>query len=97
MKMAERDRGGSQRGAQTFQGLASLRQAMAARAAPAAPPAIPVTAPDDVKPQLDELGRAYATGKRKNAVARVWIRPGNGQIAVNGRESAIYFARPVLR
>jgi small subunit ribosomal protein S9 len=50
-----------------------------------------------VKPQLDELGRAYATGKRKNAVARVWIRPGNGRIAVNGRESAIYFARPVLR
>ena len=97
MKMAERDRGGSQRGAQTFQGLASLRQAMAARAAPAAAPAIPVTAPDDVKPQLDELGRAYATGKRKNAVARVWIRPGNGQVAVNGRESAIYFARPVLR
>ena len=96
--MAERDRGGNQRGGtQTFQGLASLRQAMAARSAPPAPPAIPVTAPEDLKPQLDEFGRAYATGKRKNAVARVWLRPGNGKIGVNGRESAIYFARPVLR
>jgi small subunit ribosomal protein S9 len=96
--MAERDRGGGQRsGPQTFQGLASLRQAMAARAAPEAAPAVPVTMPEDVKPQLDEWGRAYSTGKRKNAVARVWIRAGNGKIAVNGRESAIYFARPVLR
>jgi small subunit ribosomal protein S9 len=70
---------------------------MAARSAPPAPPAIPVMAPEDVKPLLDDLGRAYATGKRKNAVARVWIKPGNGKIAVNGRESATYFARPVLR
>jgi small subunit ribosomal protein S9 len=42
-------------------------------------------------------GRAYATGKRKNAVARVWIKPGSGKITVNGRDSPIYFARPVLR
>jgi small subunit ribosomal protein S9 len=42
-------------------------------------------------------GRAYATGKRKNAVARVWIKPGNGKITVNGRDSPVYFARPVLR
>jgi small subunit ribosomal protein S9 len=96
--MADSDRTGSQRGGgQTFQGLASLRQAMAARAAPAAAPAVPLVAPDDVKPQIDELGRSYATGKRKNAVARVWIKPGNGKIGVNGRESPIYFARPVLR
>jgi small subunit ribosomal protein S9 len=96
--MAESDRSGSQRGGgQTFQGLASLRQAMAARAAPAAAPGVPVTAADDVQPQIDELGRAYATGKRKNAVARVWIKPGNGRIAVNDRESPIYFARAVLR
>ena len=47
--------------------------------------------------KIDSQGRAYATGKRKNAVARVWIKPGNGMIAVNGRESATYFARPVLR
>ncbi|MGH7029761.1 MAG: 30S ribosomal protein S9 [Stellaceae bacterium] len=53
--------------------------------------------PIDVQPRLDELGRAYATGKRKNAVARVWIKPGNGAIKVNERESPVYFARPVLR
>lgn len=47
--------------------------------------------------KLDEHGRAYATGKRKNAVARVWIKPGVGRIMVNGREIETYFARPVLR
>ena len=51
----------------------------------------------EVKPKLDAQGRAYATGKRKNAVARVWIKPGSGKIMVNGRDSPIYFARPVLR
>ncbi len=49
------------------------------------------------EPQRDEQGRSYATGKRKNAVARVWIKPGNGKITVNGRDQQIYFARPVLR
>jgi small subunit ribosomal protein S9 len=49
------------------------------------------------QPKLDALGRAYATGKRKNAVARVWIRRGSGKVTVNGRDSPIYFARPVLR
>ena len=44
--------------------------------------------------KVDEHGRAYATGKRKNAVARVWIKPGSGKITVNGRDVAIYFARP---
>lgn len=53
--------------------------------------------PAEVKPKLDEFGRAYATGKRKNAVARVWLKRGTGQITVNGRESPVYFARPVLR
>ncbi|MDH5772029.1 MAG: 30S ribosomal protein S9 [Rhodospirillaceae bacterium] len=47
--------------------------------------------------KLDAQGRAYATGKRKNAIARVWIKPGNGKIVVNGREQETYFARPVLR
>ena len=47
--------------------------------------------------KLDKLGRAYATGKRKNAVARVWIKPGKGAIVVNGRPFEVYFARPVLR
>ena len=53
--------------------------------------------PEDVQPKRDALGRSYATGKRKNAVARVWIKPGNGKIEVNGRDSPVYFARPVLR
>ena len=47
--------------------------------------------------RLDPQGRAYATGKRKNAIARVWIKPGTGKITINGRDSPIYFARPVLR
>ena len=47
--------------------------------------------------KLDKQGRAYATGKRKNAVARVWIKPGPGKIVINTREIDIYFARPVLR
>jgi len=47
--------------------------------------------------KLDAQGRAYATGKRKDAVARVWIKPGNGTVVVNGRAVEVYFARPVLR
>ncbi len=47
--------------------------------------------------KLDEHGRAYATGKRKDAIARVWIKPGAGRITVNGRDIETYFARPVLR
>jgi len=49
------------------------------------------------EPQIDAQGRAYATGKRKNAVARVWIKPGKGQVTINGRDQEVYFARPVLR
>jgi small subunit ribosomal protein S9 len=47
--------------------------------------------------KVDELGRAYATGKRKNAVARVWLKAGSGAIKINGKNSNDYFARPVLR
>ena len=47
--------------------------------------------------KLDKLSRAYATGKRKNAVARVWIKPGSGKVTINGRALDVYFARPVLR
>jgi small subunit ribosomal protein S9 len=50
-----------------------------------------------VEPKRDQWGRAYATGKRKNAVARVWIKPGKGKITINDRDQEIYFARPVLR
>jgi small subunit ribosomal protein S9 len=49
------------------------------------------------EPQIDKDGRAYATGKRKNAVARVWIKPGRGKVTINGRDQEVYFARPVLR
>jgi small subunit ribosomal protein S9 len=45
----------------------------------------------------DDLGRSYATGKRKDAIARVWIKPGSGKVIINGREQETYFARPVLR
>jgi small subunit ribosomal protein S9 len=58
-------------------------------------PAAP-EAPKYVK-KVDKQGRAYATGKRKDAVARVWIKPGAGKVTVNTREVEVYFARPVLR
>lgn len=74
----------------TINSLADLK-AGAAAAVVAAAPAAPV------EPKVDAFGRAYATGKRKNAVARVWVKPGTGKITVNGRELAVYFARPVLR
>jgi small subunit ribosomal protein S9 len=91
---------GPRRPGQTFEGLGSLRQAMAQATRPAPTPAATpmlATVPEDVQPKRDAFGRSYATGKRKNAVARVWIRPGNGKIEVNGRDSPVYFARPVLR
>jgi len=59
--------------------------------APAVEAAVPA------EPKIDELGRAYATGRRKNAIARVWIKPGSGKITINGRDVENYFARPVLR
>jgi small subunit ribosomal protein S9 len=71
------------------QTLADLGQAMGmAPAASAAEPA---------KPKLDAKGRAYATGRRKNAISRVWVKRGKGQITVNGKPIETYFARPVLR
>jgi small subunit ribosomal protein S9 len=71
----------------TLSSLADLNQAAVAAA---------VDAPR-YEQKLDKYGRAYATGKRKNAVARVWIKPGSGKITVNGRDIEVYFARPVLR
>ena len=68
---------------QSLEGLASLK--------PAAP-----DAPTYVQ-KIDAQGRAYATGKRKNAVARVWLKPGSGKITVNTRTIEVFFARPVLR
>jgi len=49
------------------------------------------------EPKRDALGRSYATGRRKNAIARVWVKPGKGEIEINGKKAAQYFARPVLR
>ena len=61
----------------------------------------PVAAPVSTMPlrdkEIDALGRSYATGRRKDAVARVWLKPGSGKITVNGRDQEIYFARPTLR
>lgn len=50
-----------------------------------------------VEPKIDAHGRSYATGKRKDAIARVWIKPGKGKATVNGRDLTVYFSRPVLR
>ncbi len=57
----------------------------------------PVEAAPLREQQLDKYGRAYATGRRKDAVARVWLKPGSGKIIVNGRDQEVYFARPTLR
>jgi small subunit ribosomal protein S9 len=72
--------------------LDDLKSAVAGSAAPAATEAAAPKAP-----QRDALGRSYATGKRKDAVARVWVKPGSGKVVVNGKEMAVYFARPVLQ
>ncbi len=71
--------------------MAGLVKAAGARPASEAP-AAPVR-----EKQVDAKGRAYATGKRKNAVARVWVMPGSGKITVNGRALEVYFARPTQR
>ena len=55
------------------------------------------TAPVLRERKVDAQGRAYGTGKRKNAIARVWLKPGKGTITINGRDQSVYFARPVLR
>lgn len=63
-----------------------------------AAPEAPVVSEAPLRQQeIDKLGRAYATGRRKDAVARVWVKPGTGKITVNGRDQETYFARPTLR
>lgn len=62
--------------------------------------AVAATVTEDVKsaePKIDKFGRSYGTGRRKDSVARVWIKPGSGKITVNGRDVTTYFARPTLR
>lgn len=94
-------------GALTQQAAAEPQPAPAAADAPAGEPvADTVEAPAPVQSQpetplreqqLDKFGRAYATGRRKDAVARVWLKPGSGKIEVNGRDQTVYFARPTQR
>ena len=90
---------------QSLSDLASLAANAPATAAPAAaavegeaPVAAPAAPSAPLRQQeIDSLGRAYTTGRRKDAVARVWVKPGTGKITVNGRDQEIYFARPTLR
>jgi small subunit ribosomal protein S9 len=88
----------------TRQSLSDLAELTTGEAAPEAPaaeagqPTRPQAPPAPLREQqLDKQGRAYATGRRKDAVARVWLKPGNGTITVNGRDQNVYFARPTLR
>lgn len=75
----------------TVESLAELEALGAEASVPAAPPA-PLR-----EKEVDAQGRSYATGRRKDAVARVWLKPGTGKITVNGRDQETYFARPTLR
>jgi small subunit ribosomal protein S9 len=85
--------------------LADLKEALAARQAEAeanpdgtgAPAPLLASTQPHREPKRDELGRSYATGRRKESTARVWIKPGKGEITVNGKKVVQYFARPVLR
>src|SRR3546814_6007434 len=79
-------------------------QQPAAADAAAADTAVEAPAPVVAQPvtplreqEIDKQGRAYATGRRKDAVARVWLKPGSGKIVINGRDQEVYFARPTLR
>ncbi len=80
----------------TLDDLNQVVEGTPAEATPATPAEVVATAIQR-DPVRDDLGRSYATGKRKDAVARVWIKPGSGKVTVNGREMAKYFARPVLQ
>ena len=86
---------------QSLSDLAELAEGQAPAEAPAEESAAPVAPQAPATPlreqQLDKQGRAYATGRRKDAVARVWLKPGTGKITVNGRDQEVYFARPTLR
>ncbi len=108
--MADKKKSLSDLGALTSEPVEKPAPAEAAAEAPAAAEAEPpaeaaeAPAPVNIQPeaplreqQLDKYGRAYATGRRKDAVARVWLKPGLGKIQINGRDQEVYFARPTLR
>jgi small subunit ribosomal protein S9 len=81
-------------GSVVAEGAAPAAEAVAAAPVVAAPPSTPAILREK---EVDSLGRAYATGRRKDAVARVWVKPGSGKITINGRDQEVYFARPTLR
>ena len=95
----------------TVSSLADLKDLTAAAPADAAPAAAAPTEDGEVAApvirtgppapirdrEVDAQGRSYATGRRKDAVARVWLKPGSGKVTVNGRDQQVYFARPTLR
>jgi small subunit ribosomal protein S9 len=88
--MAEKNTGTTLTRTRSLADLALANAAVAAAQGATADQPLP-------QPQKDALGRSYATGKRKNAVARVWVKAGKGRITINGRDAQTYFARPVLR
>jgi len=81
----------------TVTDLADLNTLAGAEAPAADAPVVKSTPAVLREQELDAQGRAYATGRRKDAVARVWLKPGSGKVVVNGREQEVYFARPSLR
>ncbi|MEO0032318.1 MAG: ribosomal protein [Pseudomonadota bacterium] len=91
----------------TVSSLADLKNLTATAPAAAAPaaadadvaaPVVPAAPPAPLRDrEVDAYGRSYATGRRKDAVARVWLKPGSGKVTVNGRDQEVYFARPTLR
>ena len=84
--------------AEDIKSLDDLKEVVGETAAAPAEAEAPVTETAvNREPQRDDLGRSYATGKRKDAVARVWIKPGSGKVTVNGKDMPEYFARPVLQ
>ena len=83
--------------AEEKQGLQDLKDITGAGGPPTGGVDVAETGPAERRPEIDDMGRSYATGKRKDAVARVWIKPGSGKVTVNDRDQTIYFARPTLR
>ena len=77
--------------------MADIKSLDDLKSAVSAAPAAAAEAAVAREPVRDAQGRAYATGKRKDAVARVWVKPGTGKVTVNGKEVSVYFARPVLQ
>jgi small subunit ribosomal protein S9 len=81
--------------AQDTRSLGELKTRLVKAEAPKAD--APVQAAAEGKSKIDKQGRAYATGRRKNAIARVWLKRGTGKVTIEGRDETVYFARPVLR